>query len=393
MVFDFDQPLNREGSLSTKVDGRGQYFGTDDVLPMWVADMDFAVPPCVSEALEARAAHPVFGYSFYPESLYQAIIDWFARRYHWTVERDWIMMAPGVVPSLHAIAQALAGEGEGIIVQPPVYFPFFSAVTQTRRKLLLNPLREYQGHYEMDLAHLEQLAPGARLLFLCSPHNPVGRVWRKEELEQVLCIARRHDLIIVSDDIHADLTYPGIHHQLLATLGAEFADYLHSHLITAIAPSKTFNIPGLGLSSLVVPNAEHRRLIQQVFTRTHLGNHNPFSILACEAAYRGGDAWLDALRTYLLDNKNLVRDTVQSRLPQLRWIEPEGTYLVWLDCRELGLSDTALRDFFVQRCRLGLNPGRLFGEEGSGFMRMNIGTQRARVKEALSRLEAGLASR
>src|SRR5690606_23435594 len=237
-----------------------------DLVPMWVADMDFAVPTCVTDALAARANHPVFGYSLYPESLYQSVIDWFQRRHRWRIERDWVMMAPGVVPSLQAGCLAFAKQGEGVIVQPPVYFPFFSAVTHHERQLILNPLQPVDGRYQINFTQLEQQATDARLLMLCTPHNPVGRVWSRDELLEVLRIAKKHNLIILSDDIHADLIYPGSKHTMLGTLdAAEFGDFIHSNVITAVAPSKTFNIPGLGLSSLIVPNPEHRKALQNVF--------------------------------------------------------------------------------------------------------------------------------
>jgi cystathionine beta-lyase len=393
MIFNFDQTIDRQGSNSVKFDGRQHYFGTDDVTPMWVADMDFSVPECVTRALADRAAHPVFGYTLYPESLYLSLINWFQRRHQWTIEREWILMAPGVVPSLYACCTAFASEGEGVIVQPPVYFPFFSAVKDTHRKLILNPLREINGRYEIDFVQLEQLAPQAKLIMLCTPHNPVGRVWSCAELLQLLRIARAHNLIILSDDIHADLICPGIMHTMLATLGNsdnEFKDFIYTNVITAVAPSKTFNIPGLGLSSLIVPNPDHRRALEAAFGLLHISNNNPFSIAAFEAAYNGGDIWLDELLIYLKKNADFVRDFLNDNIPQIRSIEPEGTYLLWLDCTALGLDDEALRKFFIERCKLGLSPGIVFGEGGSGFMRMNIGTPLENIQRALEAIKNAL---
>lgn len=392
-AFDFDRPVDRTGTDSQKFDGRQQYFGRPDIIPMWVADMDFAVPECVSEALARRAAHPVFGYTLYPESLYQSVIDWFQRRHNWTIERDWILMMPGVVPSLHACCLALAEEGEGVIVQPPVYFPFFSTVTHTRRRLLLNPLVTGTAGYEIHFAELDALAAEAKILLLCTPHNPVGRVWRREELRQILEIARRHDLILLSDDIHADIVLPGHHHTMLGTFEDEFGDFVRTNLVTAVAPSKTFNIPGLGLSSLIVPDPVKRRQILKVMDLLHVSNNNPFSITAFEAAYNGGDAWLDALLVYLDGNRKTALEFIARHLPQIRAANPEGTYLLWLDCRDLGLNDAALRDFFVRDCGLGLSPGIVFGEPGSGFMRMNLGAPRAVVETALAALQTAIARR
>lgn len=383
MEFDFDKPIKREGTAAVKFDGREAYFGTSDVMPMWVADMDFAAPACVTDTLAQRAAHPVFGYTLYPDSLYQSLIDWFQRRFHWQIEREWVLMAPGVVPSLHACCLAFAEQGEGVIVQPPVYFPFFSAVKNTQRQLVLNPLQHINGHYEINFEQLENQARNARLLMLCTPHNPVGRVWSKAELLRILHIAKTHNLTILSDDIHADLVYPGNTHTMLGSLASEFGEFVRNNVITAVAPSKTFNIPGLGLSSLIIPNPSHRKAVRDVFDLLHVSNSNPFSIAAFEAAYNGGDQWLDALLDYLEANKNFVRDFLVRHLPQIKLIEPQGTYLLWLDCSALKLTDEQLHGFFIKRCKVGMNPGLVFGDEGSGFMRMNIGTRRAEIEKAL----------
>lgn len=386
LSFDFDCDIPRNGTASVKHDGRAAYFGTEDVLPLWVADMDFAVPEAVTRALAERAAHPVYGYTFYPDSLYDALIGWLKDRHGWEVPRKWIVMAPGVVPSLFAAVQAFAREGEGVIVQPPVYFPFFSAVTTGNRRLIRNPLRLEGERYTMDFEHLERCAAeGARLLLLCSPHNPVGRVWGREELQELLRIAHRHDLTILADEIHADLLYPGERHTVLATLAHDT-----DKIITAAAPSKTFNIPGLGLSALIVPDAAQRAALKRVFGSLHLDNTNPFSIAAFEAAYRGGADWLDSLREYLRGNRDLVAARLAEHLPQLRLIPSQGTYLLWLDCRELGMSDAQLREFFVKEAKVGMNPGTAFGPEGSGFMRLNIASPRHVIADALERIERAL---
>lgn len=382
MRFDFDQVIHRENTSSVKFDGRQQYFGAPDVSPLWVADMDFAVPECVTRALHERINHPIFGYTFYPESIYQAIIDWFQRRHQWTIEREWILFAPGVVPSLFAAAQAFAKEGEGVIVQSPVYFPFFSAVTTNSRRLINNPLREMDGRYEMDFEHLEYCAQqGARLLMLCTPHNPVGRVWNEPELQRVLDIARRYDLTILSDDIHCDLMYSNVQHRMLGRL-AQPGD----KIITTIAPNKTFNIPGLGLSALVIPDPEQRKAMRHQFESLHVGNTNPLSMVAFEAAYRKGDEWLDALMKYLESTRDFAVDFVREKIPGINIYPPEATYLLWLDCRNLGMDDVQLRDFFVRKCKVGMNPGSVFGDGGSGFMRMNIGTRRIEIIDALERI-------
>jgi cysteine-S-conjugate beta-lyase len=386
MTIDFDKLIHCEGKNSVKFDGRQSYFGTTDVTPLWVADMDFAAPDCVQQALQERIQHPVFGYTFYPESLYQSIIDWFQCQHNWKIERSWILMAPGVVPSLFAAIQAVTKAGDAVIVQPPVYFPFFTSVTTNNRTLLLNPLRDTQGRYDIDFEHLEHCAKqGAKLLMFCSPHNPVGRVWTEAELQEVLRIARLYDLTILSDDIHADLTYSGIKHTMLGCL-AQPGD----KIITTVAPNKTFNIPGLGLSALIIPDAEQRRNINNVFESLHVRNTNPLSIVAFEAAYKGGDAWLKALMQYLETTRDFAENYIAQHLPKIKLVKPEATYLLWLDCRELGMPDTQLHDFFIKQCKLGLSPGTAFGDVGSGFMRMNIGTRKAVIEEALQSISRNL---
>jgi cysteine-S-conjugate beta-lyase len=247
-------------------------------------------------------------------------------------------------------------------------------------------LRGLAGHYEIDFEHLEACAKqGAKLLMLCTPHNPVGRVWTERELQEILRIARQYQLTILSDDIHADLTYSGVTHHMLGRLALP-----GDKIITAIAPNKTFNIPGLGLSALIVPNAEQRKNINQVFDSLHVRNTNPFSMVAFEAAYRGGDAWLKALMAYLEETRDFAAEYIAQHIPQIKMTKPEATYLLWLDCREFGMTDSQLRDFFVKQCKLGLSPGTAFGEAGSGFMRLNIGTQRQVIVDALFKLRKTL---
>ncbi|MTI63280.1 MalY/PatB family protein [Methylophaga sp.] len=385
MMFDFDAPLDRSGSNSLKFDARQAYFGRADVMPMWVADMDFAAPPAVTEALVSRAQHPIYGYTLYPDSLYQSLIDWCQRRYQWSIKRSHILMCPGVVPSLHAAIEALTEPGDKVIAQPPVYFPFFTAVTQTGRELVTNPLKLEHGHYTMDLEHLEQCArQGARLLLLCSPHNPVGRVWQRQELMDLLAVAARYEMTIISDEIHADLIFPGQTHLPLADLSDSV------NVLTAIAPSKTFNIPGLGLSSLVVPQKADRKAINQVFDSWHVSAANPFSITAYEAAYRHGDAWLDALMAYLQQSLDSARRFIDAELDLIDLIVPEGTYLLWLDCRQMNLDNQALRAFFIDKAGVGMNPGNVFGDVGSGFMRLNMGCPRAQLDIALGKMADAL---
>ncbi len=398
MTSRFDHPVAREGSGALKFDGRQQTFGTTEVMPMWVADMDFAVPEAVTQALQARIAHPVLGYSLAPESLYQALMDWLATKHSWQVPREWIVLTPGVVPSLNMVVAALTKPDDGVIVQPPVYFPFFSAVTGQQRRLVENPLRlidnASQPHYQMDMNHLATCAQQARLLLLCSPHNPVGRVWQTAEMETILSIANQHDLIVLSDEIHADLVYADAHHQPLSRLAmqAETAEQTtQSHrVITAVSPSKTFNIPGLGLSALIVPNTAHRQAIQRHLNTLGISVTNPLNMAAFEAAYRGGHDWLNELIPYLQATRDAAVAYIQTELPKIKVVSPQATYLLWLDCRALQLDDDALKRFFIEEAQLGLSPGAMFGHGGEGFMRMNIGTSKANVLAALARLKTAL---
>jgi cystathionine beta-lyase len=389
VTFDFDSEISRAGTASVKYDGAAANFGTAELIPMWVADMDFAAPEAITRALMERAAHPIYGYTLYPDSMFEVLMSWLKKRHDWEIEREWIVMCPGVVTALHATVLAVTQPGDSVIVQSPVYAPFYSCVTTTGRRLVLNPLKLEDGRYTIDFDHLEQcVADGARLLLLCSPHNPVGRVWSRDELERIMEIARRHDLVVLADEIHADLVYPGNKHTALATLAVN-----GNSIITAVAPSKTFNIPGLGLSALIVPNPSQRTALRKVLDQLHVQASNPFSITAFEAAYREGEPWLESLRVYLQETRDFVRDYLVSHLPGIHLIEPEGTYLLWLDCRSLGMSDAELQRFFVQDAGVGLSPGTVFGMGGSGFMRMNIGTPRWIVATALERIKDALETR
>ena len=382
MPNSFDHIIERPGTSCLKYDARKRTFGKADVIPMWVADMDFAVPDAVQRAVAERASHPIYGYSIFPESLYQALINWLSARHGWRVEREWIVLSPGVNPSLHASIIALTDEGASVIVQPPIYPPFLSAPAATGRKLITNPLMLVNGTYRFDLEHFEKcIDEGVRLLLLCSPHNPVGRVWREDELRALIAICARHNVTIISDEIHSDLIYPEYKHTPLALLS-----HGAINVITAIAPSKTFNIPGLGLSALIVQNKRDRDAIIRAFGTLHVSANNPFGMVAFEAAYREGAPWLGELLAYLADTRDFVRTFIKAHLPRITLIEPEGTYLLWLDCRAMGLTDSQLNNYFINTVGLGLSPGVLFGEQGSGFMRMNIGAPRSLVVRALEQI-------
>lgn len=390
MNSNFDHVIAREGSLSLKHDGLQSTFGVSEAQAMWVADMDFSAPSAVSQALQRRAEHPIYGYSMVPESLYEALIDWMRVQHGWEIERDWIILTPGVVPCLSTVVMALTKENEGVIVQPPVYFPFLSIADNTGRTLVENPLvlRSDQFddlRYEFDFDHFELCAKQAKILLLCSPHNPVGRVWHEDELARLLAIAKQHGLLILADEVHSDLVYPDAKHVVLGKMDVDQA-----HVITAVAPSKTFNIPGLGLSALIVPHSPSRKAIELQLSKTGVSVANPFSLVAFEAAYRHGHDWLAGLMDYLQQTRDLVITYLKQHIPHINVTPAEGTYLLWLDCRKLKLDDQQLQAFFLHQAKLALSPGALFGNGGKGFMRMNIATSQANVLLALEKIKAAL---
>ncbi len=393
MEYDFDQAIDRRGTNSVKWDRNEQLFGREDVLDMWVADMDFACPEPVIQALRDRLDHPLFGYSFPPESLYQAIIDRLDRAYGWQVKKEWILFTPGVVTGIIAAIDALTVTGDEVVVQPPVYGPFFSAIANTGCQIVENQLRLDGNQYRMDfddLQHKFATSEGypakthrIRAMLLCSPHNPGGRVWRQEELERLAEICLDNDCAIISDEIHCDLLVGDVAHTPLATLDPQ----VQQQTITLMAPSKTYNLAGLKASFAIVPNASWRQKIRTA-QRTQGGVAEP-GLVAMEAALRHGDDYIEQLCDYLRGNIEYFCDQVE-KMPGLRPIRPQGTYLVWVDMRRLGLDDDQLQDLLVDGARLATNPGYGFGSGGEGFHRFNLACPRSRVEEAVRRLRSAI---
>lgn len=381
-MFSFDTIIPREGTDCFKFDFRKQIFGRDDVIPMWVADMDFAVPPFVEEAIRQRAMHPIYGYSIIPDSYYQSIIDWQKRHHNWEIRQDWILYSPGIVTALNLMVQALTEPGDGVITQSPVYFPFFWAAERNNRKLLVNQLIERDGIYSIDFDDLEQkMKSGAKMLIISSPHNPVGRNWTPMELEKIGQLCVENKVILVSDEIHCDLVMPDFKHTPSALLSEE----IHNQTITCIATSKTFNLAGLFTASVVVPNDSWRRRLKMQEEKIHLPS-NIFGIIASEAAYRYGDQWLNDLLFYLQNNRSLVNNVLKEHLPMVTASPLEATYLMWLDFRRLGMTEDQLKEILIGKAGVGLQPGSMFGQGGNGFMRMNIGCQASVLEEALRRI-------
>ncbi len=388
MKFNFDQIINRDGTSSVKYDLRETYFGKADVIPMWVADMDFETPAFVREAIQKRAEQPIYGYTFYDEHYFKTIIEWLARRHQWDVKKDWILFSPGIVPALNLVVLALTAEQDEIIVQPPVYFPFFGAVSEHNRKLINNQLVIIDGKYSINFDQLEDQAKTAKMLILCNPHNPVGRAWTRSELQKMAEICKANDLIVLSDEIHSDLVLPGHKHQVFADLSPDIADFT----VTAHAPSKTFNLAGLSTSSLIISNENLRKKVSGLYDRLHVGHGNLFGKVASEAAFSQGDEWLDAMLTYVNENVNYVFNFIDKYLPQIKAFRTEATYMIWLDFRHFGMDDDALQQHLVQSAGLGLSPGKVFGAGGEGFMRMNLACPRNLVEQALDRLKDSFGS-
>jgi cystathionine beta-lyase len=381
-VEDFPRYVDRRGTGSTKWDAVAQRFGVADALPLWVADGDFSAPAAVQEAIRRRAEHPVYGYTEYTDGFYESIIAWYRRRFGWEVERGWIVPEHGVVISLNVAIEAYTQPGDGVIVQTPIYPPFLKAVRHHGRRLLENALQVTPEGCRIDFEDLEAKASEAKLLLLCSPHNPSTRAWSDEELERIARIAKDHDLIVVSDEIHSDIVYERPHRPFAALPGME------DRSLVLHAPSKTFHIAGLNTSYALIPDDSLRRRYLVAHERAGLDNGNVFGIVALEAAYRHGDVWLDRMLEIYRENIDYVTGFLKEHTPKIRPLPVEATYLIWLDCRELGLEDEALQSFFLHDARLALNAGISFGKAGSGFMRLNAATSRQNLEEAMARLEA-----
>ena len=386
MQYDFDTPIDRTHTWSIKHDFKKENGKADDILPLWVADMDFRSPDSVVEALKKAVDHGIFGYSRADESYFDAVAAWYQKRHHLTLQPEWMTCTPGIVFALSIAVRAFSQEGDAVLIQPPVYHPFSRAILRNKRTLVENPLVLKDGHYEMDLEDLEQkvLDEHVKLMILCNPHNPVGRVWTREELTALAVICLRHHVYVISDEIHGDFVWRGHEQTPYASISEEAC--LHSMMCTA--PSKTFNLAGMATSNLFIPDPEMRRKFRSELLDVGQENMNRLGLFACRAAYEGGGEWLDQLIGYLAGNLALVRDFCKNRVPQIQLVEPEGTYLAWLDCRELGMTDDELMAFFSDEAKVWLDPGTHSGEQGSGFMRFNLGSSRSVIAQALDQIEA-----
>jgi len=395
MKYDFNRVINRSNTDCAKWDAVESVFGSRDVLPMWVADMDFPIARPITEALRERTRHEVYGYTRPGLSLIEAVVNRMQLKYHWKVEPEWIVFTPGVIPALHVAVRAFTHPGDDIIIQGPVYYPFWSAITNNGCLVTNNPLDLIDGHYEVNFDDLERkFGPKAgiipspsrvKMMILCSPHNPVGRVWAREELIRMGEIAIKNDAVMVSDEVHCELLFRGSKHIPFASISEEF----EQHSVVCMAASKTFNLAGLAASTIIIPNTK----LRDTFNNARAGilpRPNVFALKALEVAYRDGDEWLEQLLDYLQGNLEFLMEYFNKRVPRIRVIRPEGTYLVWLDCRQLGMEPMSLRTFIREKARVGLDDGYLFGPSGAGFQRINIACPRATLEEALKRIETAV---
>jgi cystathionine beta-lyase len=382
-MYNFDKKVDRAGTASVKFDLREEIFGNPDVLPMWVADMDFETPECIRKAVMERATHPVYGYSIMTDGYFEAFKGWLKRRHNREIQKEWIVFSPGIVTAINAAVLSFTEPDDSVVVQPPVYFPFFDSVKNNGRKLLYNQLIYSGNTYKIDFDDLEQKAKEAKLMLLSSPHNPVSRCWNLDELKRIGEICLENDVIILSDEIHADLVLPGYKHIPLTSVLPE----LEEITITCMAPSKTFNVAGLFTSQIIIKNEVLREKFKKTMDTFHLIHGNIFGMIASEAGYTHGDAWLDALMQYIKENFELVDRFFKNELPVFTLVKPEATFLAWIDYTKTGLSQKEIEKKLIESAQLGLNPGRIFGPGGSGFMRMNLGTPRSNVLEALHRLK------
>ena len=383
MKYNFDKIINRKNTNSVKYDGALQWGMPENVLPFWVADMDFQSPPCVIDALVEKSRHGIFGYSAIDDDFRNVLINWFQKRFNWQLDSDWLVQTPGVVNAIYTAVRTFTEPGDAVMIQQPVYYPFQAAIERTGRHLTVNQLIFNDSQYYMDINDFEAkiITNKVKLFILCSPHNPVGRVWETDELEQIGDICLRHNVIVISDEIHADFVYPGNIHTVFANIKPEFNDIS----ITCTSPSKTFNLAGLQLSNVFIANKELRKLFRKECEKSGVGPISIMGIVACQASYTNGEEWLTELLIYLEENLAFMRNSLTD-LSQIKLIEPEGTYLAWLDCRDTKLNAEELNNVIIHKAGLWLDDGPIFGKGGEGFQRINYACPRSLLSTCLDKL-------
>lgn len=386
--YNFDQVIDRSNTNSIKVDAVEEVFGSKDVLPLWVADMDFLVPPQITNALRSRVDHGIFGYVEPDDGYYNAIINWLQSRHNWSVSKETISFIPGVVKGFAFAIDVFTNVDDKIIIQPPVYPPFKGTTEGLNREIVTNPLILEDGQYRMDFDNLREVATmGCKMLILCNPQNPSGRIWSKEELTELAEICYNNNILVVSDEIHADLELPGHKHVPFASVSEKAAQ----NNITLMAPSKTFNIAGIVSSFAVVENSEIREKYFNYLEARELNKGTIFAYLTAQTAYETGTEWLNQAMVYIQNNIDFVDNFLQKHIPQIKVYRPEASFLIWLDCRGLNLEQPELEHFFIHKAKLGLNSGTMFGKEGEGFMRLNVGCPLITLEKALDNLKKAVA--
>lgn len=386
--YNFDEIIDRKGTSCVKYDGlKNAYQGKENLIPLWVADMDFATPDFIVEALKKRCEHPVFGYTFDDDEYYESIQTWLDYKYHWKTEREWISYIPGIVKGIGLAVQCFTQSGDKVIIQPPVYHPFRLVPTRMGREVVYNPLKLEDGVYKMDFEQLESLIDkDCKMLILSNPHNPGGVVWEKEALVKLAQICSAHGILVISDEIHAEMTYPQFRHHPFATVSEEAA----ACSVTFMAPSKTFNIAGIVSSYALVPDSRIREKFYSFLEAGELNAGTIFAFTATKAAYTYGAEWLQQMRSYVIENVNFVDEYLKKNIPQIKVYRPQASFLVWLDCRKLKLAQPELVQLFEDKAGLALNDGTMFGKEGEGFMRLNIGCPRSILNQALESLKKAI---
>ena len=396
MKYNFDKVINRKGTASYKWDGTKFIFGTEDILPMWVADMDFPTAEPIIEAVKKRLEHKIFGYTFEWDSLRESVVERLRKKYNWQIKPEWIVFTPGVVSAVSTAIKSITHPGDEVILQGPVYYPFYSAIRNNGCVISNNRLKFKDNHYKMNFDDLQKrfdphndmrhTPSRVKAAILCSPHNPTGRVWKKDELKKFGEIVVKNNAVVISDEIHCEIVYKNNQHIPFATISEEF----EQNSITCMAPSKTFNLAGLVASSIIIPNDNLRKKFIETTEDEIMGDVNVLGLVAMEAAYRHGDEWIEQVLKYLQENLEFLKEFVKEKIPEIKLIEPEGTYLAWLDFRSLGMNAEELSWFLRNRARVGLDDGYLFGPSGTGFERLNFACPRSILKEGLVRIERAI---
>lgn len=385
-MYDFDKIVDRRGTSCLKYDFQVERRGRDDLLPLWVADMDFALPENILDDIKKRVSHGIFGYTDPKREYFDSVIGWFYSHFGWEGKPEWITVTPGVVVAISVAVRALTKEGEGVLIQQPVYYPFSEAILLNKRKLVNNQLVYENGKYSIDFEDFEKkiVDENVKLFILCSPHNPVGRVWTEEELRKMGEICLKHNVIIISDEIHCDFTYEGYKHTVFPSLGEEF----ENNVVFCTAPSKTFNIAGLHVSNIFIPNPEIRKKFKSELESFGFSQPNVLGLTACQSVYSKGEEWYRELKEYIAGNLDFAREYFAENMPKIRLVEPDGTYLIWLDCEKLGLSVEELESFVEDKAKLWVDFGKIFGKDSGQFIRLNIACPRKTLRQALEQLRA-----